>query len=251
MPQQFLNLYDQEKIELPPNFYAEHPFDNGELDVRDERLARHPREREEVKRHLAEYYAMISHLDYEIGRILDALRATGRFENTIIVLSGDNGLALGSHGLMGKQNNYDHSVHVPLVMMGPGIPQGVSKETYCYLIDIFPTLCGMCGLEIPGSVEGRSLMPVLSGDQDSIRDSLAFAYRGVQRSVMGSRYKLIEYVVEGGRHTQLFDMHSDPYELNNLADLPGYEAKIEALRGLLLEWRDELADPYEEFWQGF
>ena len=79
---------------------------------------------EKIRKHLAEYYAMISHLDAQIGRILDALKATGQFENTIVVFAGDNGLALGQHGLMGKQSNYDHSVHVPLMMMGPGIPEG-------------------------------------------------------------------------------------------------------------------------------
>jgi len=252
MPQRFLNLYDRERIELPPNFAPAHPFDNGELSVRDELLADFPRDPEEVKRHLAEYYAMISHLDFEIGRILDALRASGQFENTIIVLSGDNGLALGSHGLMGKQNNYDHSVHVPLLMMGPGIPKGERRDTFCYLIDIYPTLCQMAGVDVAESVEGKSLVSVLTSRSPStIYSSLAFAYKDVQRSVMADRYKLIEYVVEGKRHTQLFDHAKDPFEITNLATETGYKSKISEMRQLLRQWRDKIDDNETSFWEGF
>lgn len=262
MPQQFLNLYDPDTIELPPNFAPRHPFDNGELSVRDELLADFPRSEKEIRRHLAEYYAMISHLDFEIGRILDALRATGQFENTIIVLSGDNGLALGSHGLMGKQNNYDHSVHVPLVMTGPGITADSTRDELCYLLDIFPTLCDLSDIEAPESVDGLSFASVLTNRQEDPsrenrprksvpRNSLAFAYKDVQRSVMDEQYKLIEYCVDGNRRTQLFDLVDDPYELKDLSADGGYTDTLKRMRSLLLEWREELDDPYDDFWKGF
>ena len=252
MPQEFLNLYDPETITLPPNFAPQHPFDNGELTVRDEMLAGFPRTPTEIRRHLAEYYAMISHLDFEIGRILDALRATGQFENTIIILSGDNGLALGSHGLMGKQNNYDHSVHIPLVMTGPGIPSGAVKDDLCYLPDIFPTLCDLCDIPKPKSVEGKSLAPVLKGqsNQDP-RTSLFFAYKDVQRSVMDDRYKLIEYCVDGKRRTQLFDLAADPWECDSLAEKEEHRETVRHMRSLLVQWREELDDPDDCFWEGF
>ncbi len=147
MPQEYRDLYDPEQIELPPNFLGGHPFDNGELHVRDELLAGFPRTPEEIRRHLAEYYAMISHLDTQLERLLAALQAKGILEDTIIVLVGDNGLALGQHGLMGKQSCYDHSVRVPLVFAGPGVPRGVRTDAFAYLLDLFPTLCELVGAE--------------------------------------------------------------------------------------------------------
>ena len=248
MPQEFLTMYDPEQIRLPENFLPEHPFDNGELDVRGENLEAVPRRPEKIRKHLAEYHAMISHLDAQIGRIVDALKATGQFENTIIVFAGDNGLALGQHGLMGKQSNYDHSVHVPLIMMGPGIPEGERRETFCYLIDIFPTLCDLTKQAVPESVEGKSLDTVLNDPAVSHRDVLHFAYRDLHRSVMGRRFKLIEYAVEGKRTTQLFDLLKDPWELNNLANDPGYAAKLEQLRTELKRWRTEMNDWGDAFW---
>ena len=249
MPQKFLNMYDPDKILLPDNYLPEHPFDNGEMRVRDELLEEWPRRPERIRRHVAEYYAMISHLDNEVGRVLDALKATKEFENTIVVFAGDNGLALGRHGLMGKQSNYDHSVHVPLIFAGPGIPEGQKRPAFCYLIDIFPTLCNLTGLHTPSTVEGESLVPALRDPREKIRDYLLFAYGDVQRSVMGRRFKLIEYVVKGKRTTQLFDLHEDPSELRNLASLSEYSKKLTELRKELSRWR-EWDDWGEAFWQG-
>ena len=138
MPKEFLEMYDPEEIKLPENFLTEHPIDTGALRVRDELLAAFPREPNEIKRHIAEYYAMISHLDHAFGRLLTALQEQGKLDNTIIVFAGDNGLALGQHGLMGKQNLYDHSVRVPLIFAGPGIPEGEQRNSPVYLLDIFP-----------------------------------------------------------------------------------------------------------------
>ena len=250
MPQTFLNMYDPEKILLPENYLPEHAFDNGEMKVRDELLEEWPRRPERIRRHIAEYYAMISHLDNEVGRVLDALKATKQFEKTIVVFAGDNGLALGRHGLMGKQSNYDHSVHVPLIFMGPGIPEGQKRTAFCYLIDIFPTLCDLTGMDKPSTVEGQTLAAALRDPGEKTRDYLLFAYGDVQRSVMGRRFKLIEYVVEGKRTTQLFDLYEDPLELRNLAGLTEYSKKLEELRKELGRWR-EWDDWGEDFWQGF
>ena len=121
---------------------------------------------------------MITHADAQIGRVLEVLAETGRAENTIIVFAGDNGLALGQHGLMGKQSLYDHSVRVPLSFAGPGIPRGVRSEAYCYLLDIYPTLCDLIGLPAPETVEGTSLVPAMRDPQDQVRDD---ALSGLQR----------------------------------------------------------------------
>ena len=249
-PKRFWEMYDHDKISLQ-NFMPEHPFDNGELRIRDELLEKWPRTPEAIRRHIADYYAIISHLDEQIGRILTTIEETGHADNTIIVFAGDNGLAVGQHGLMGKQNLYDHSVRVPLVMSGPGISQGLKSESFCYLLDIFPTLCDLMELPIPNTVEGKSLVPVIQNPTTSIRKTLHFAYKGVQRGVRDERYKLIEYVVDGNRTTQLFDLEEDPYEINNLASNPNYREPLEFLRQELLCWKDEMDDTQEEMGKKF
>ena len=255
MPKRFLDMYDPDKIELPENFLPVHPFDNGELSVRDEKLAGFPRTESEVRRHIAEYYAIITHLDHEMGRVLDKLESTGQLENTVVVFAGDNGLAVGQHGLMGKQSLYEHSVRVPLVMAGPGVPEGQSSDALCYLLDIFPTLCDLAALDTPDSVEGRSLKPCLDDPDASVRDALHLAYRHLMRGATDGNHKLIEYVVEGHRRTQLFDLQADPWEMNDLIDDPGQRDTIDRLRGEVAVWRKELDDHWEPqggaFWQGY
>lgn len=145
-----------------------HPFDNGELVIRDEVLATIPRVSDEIKKHIMEYYAMVTHVDRRVGDLVKALKETGEYENTIIVFAGDNGLAVGQHGLMGKQNVYEHSVGVPLMIKGAGSNvQGKKSDKLCYLIDVFPTLCDMTGTDIPASVDGVSLVPVIREDKPS------------------------------------------------------------------------------------
>ena len=255
MPQKYLEMYKPEEIELPPNFMGGHPFDNGDLKIRDEVLADFPRNPEEIKKHVAEYYGMITHLDDQMARVIATVEAQGELDNTIIVFAGDNGLALGQHGLMGKQSNYEHSIRVPLVMSGPGILRGQTTEAYAYILDIYPTLCELSGLPIPDSVEGTSLVPALRDPAEAIRNSLFFAYKEYHRSVKDRRHKLIEYVVRGRRHTQLFDLVEDPWELNDLSENPAYSGKLEELQTLLCTWRDEWDDAESEwgktFWEGF
>ena len=191
---------------------------------------------------------MISHLDAELGRVIDALRATGELDDTIIVFAGDNGLALGQHGLMGKQSTYDHSVHVPLLMAGPGIPRGVRRATLCYLLDIYPTLCELLDVAVPESVEGRSLRPALKEHGAVVRDHLHFAYQDLQRAVTDGRFKLIEYVVGEERHTQLFDHADDPRELRNLAHETAHGDTLQRLRTRLREWRELWGDTADQLW---
>jgi len=252
MPERFQKMYDPERIPLPENFLGGHPFDNGALKIRDELLADFPRDPGEIRQHVADYYAMISHLDHEIGRILAALEAAGKADDTIIILAGDNGLAVGQHGLMGKQNLYDHSVRVPLVFSGPGVPQNVRTEAFAYLLDIYPTLCELIGLATPASVEGRSLVRAMRDPSASVRDALYLAYTGCQRGVRDRRHKLIEYHVHGRRTTQLFDLQSDPKELHDLAGDSRLSDTVARLRVELARLRDEWDDrrtPWgREFW---
>lgn len=237
MPPEYLEWYHPDSIALPPNFMPEHPFDNGQLVIRDEQLAETPRKPEEIKRHILEYYAMISHLDAQVGRIMDALERSGQLDNTIIVFAGDNGLAVGQHGLMGKQNLYQHSVNVALLVAGPGIPQGASTPTFCYLIDLFPTLCDLAGAEVPKGLDGRSLAPVVRGEQVNVRNALHFQYKDIQGAIRKGNDKLIRYLVNGVETLQLFDLERDPWEAQNLADQ--YPEKVNTLKRELLEWDEQ------------
>ena len=242
MPKEYMDMYDPGKIPLPENFLSGHPFDNGDMDIRDEQLAEWPRTPEEIRRHIAAYYAMITHVDEQIGRILDTLKETGQAENTIIVFSGDNGLAVGQHGLLGKQNLYEHSVHVPLVICGSGIPAGEKRDAFCYLPDIFPTLCDLTGIPIPASVEGKSLAPVIWEEQQKLRESMFFAYKNFQRAVRTDRWKLILYNVNGKKTIQLFDLLKDPCETKNLAGDSEQAYLIHGLTALMKDWFKETGD---------
>jgi arylsulfatase A-like enzyme len=245
-PEEFTKLYDPARITLSKNFMPRHPFDNGELMVRDEKLASHPRTVEEMRRHLADYYATISHLDHEIGRVLDTVAERGWAGNTIVIYSSDQGLAVGGrHGLMGKQNLYEH-VKPPLIFAGPGIPHGESNALV-YLYDLFPTICEMAGAETPMVAEGKSLLPVIAGRQARVREWLFGAYRDCQRMVRDERWKLIEYNANGVRNTQLFDLQNDPDELNNLAADTNYVEQLAKLRALLLEGQKQFGDPCMSF----
>lgn len=164
IPPGYENKYDPPAMPLPRNFLTQHPFDHGNAGERDEEMLPLPRDPLAVKREIAAYYAAISHMDEQIGRMLRALKETGQDRNTLVIFTSDHGLALGSHGLMGKTNMYEHTVGVPLVMARPGVPQNKRLPTQTYLRDLYPTVCDMIGAAIPATVEGRSLLPVLRGN---------------------------------------------------------------------------------------
>ncbi len=243
MPQRYKEMYPLDAVELPPNFLTKHPFDNGALGNRDELLESIPRTPDAIRTHLSEYYAMITHLDDCLGRVLESLEKKGLLEDTLIVFTGDNGLALGQHGLMGKQNHYEHSVRVPLIMSGPGVDSGVVSDSPVYLFDIMASLCEHLGFEIPASNNGNSFAHELKGIKGPTRERLYFAYIDSMRSVKKGDFKLIETCVDGNNNmTQLFDLKNDPWEMNNLAMNPDQVERIKELkkdlRELSLEWND-------------
>ncbi len=233
MPPKYLALYDTANISIPKNFLSNHPFDNGELTIRDEKLAAFPRNPKEIKSHIRDYYAMITHLDDQVGEIIQSLKDKGLYENTIIVFAADNGLALGQHGLMGKQNVYEHSVKVPLVIAGKNIEKGKINSNFVYLFDIFPTLCNLTGTPIPATVQGRPFM----GKNVKPRTTMFYAYRNFQRAVRKGNWKLIEYYVNGVRTEQLFDLKSDPYEIQNRVNAVGAKQTLKIMRDELKKQR--------------
>ena len=242
-PPEFEEMYNSQTVSTPENFMSVHPFDNGELYGRDEQLEFFPRTKQAVRRHIADYYGMISHIDNRFGDVINALKEKGMYDDTIIVFAGDNGLALGQHGLMGKQSVYEHSIRVPLMVKPVGNYTAKHTDAFAYLFDIYPSICDMCGLEKPKSVNGISFAPILNGDKKSVRDDVFAAYRNLQRCYKNHKYKLIEYYVNGKRTTQLFDLENDNLEINNLADKAEYQVILKEMREKLKETQIKYNDP--------
>jgi arylsulfatase A-like enzyme len=232
-------MYERDKIPLPKDYKPLHPFDNGEQFCRDERLAPWPRTEDEVRKHLHDYYAVITAMDHHIGRLLATMKDLGLYDNTIFIYSADHGLAIGSHGLFGKQNLYEAGMKPPLLLSGPGIPKGESGALV-YLHDIFPTVCDLVGAEIPAGLDGKSLEPVIESTVTGVRETLFLSYRDVQRAVRDSRWKLIRYPQVNV--TQLFDLKEDPHELTNLAEKPEHAERIKELTAHLKRWQKDLGD---------
>jgi arylsulfatase A-like enzyme len=232
--------YDPESIELPLNYLPVHPFNNGELKIRDERLADWPRTPAVVQQNLADYYGMISQMDEQIGRIIAALDDAGLADNTVIVFASDQGLAIGSHGLMGKQNLYEHSTRTPVIIAGPGLERGLTHSEFAYLFDLLPTVCELAGVAPPDGIDGLSLAPALHGQPLTTRDSIFTAYANRQRAIRGERFKLIRYPKIA--RTQLFDLEADPFETNDLAGQDQYTDEINRLTDLLRAWQKQLGD---------
>lgn len=240
-PEKYREHYYKNRPPLPANFLPQHPFDNGfTKNGRDENLAGYPRTKEVISDQLCEYYGLITHLDEQIGRILSALEKTGQSKNTIIIYAADHGLALGSHGLLGKQSLYEHSMKSPLIIAGPSIPAGKTTDAFTYLFDLFPTICDLISTAPPEKLAGASLMPIWLGAKQGIRDSVFLPYSGLMRSVRDERWKLIIYPPIN--HRQLFDLQADPHEMKNLAADPARAGEIERLTVLMKDWQKKVGD---------
>ena len=227
---------------LPPNYLPLHPFDNGHLGVRDEvevEGVTTNRDERTIRNELGKVYATIEYLDSQVGRLLAKLDAMNQFTNTYFVFTADNGIANGRHGLMGKQNLYDHSLRVPLAISGPGISPG-TNNSLVYLLDVFPTLCDLTGMPIPDTVEGVSLAPILRGQTNSLRSSILGCYRALQRAVRVGDWKIIHYPLI--HRTQLFNLAADPHETNDLSGAAVQADRILQLETQLIALQTEYGD---------
>ncbi len=245
-PAAFARAYDPSRLTLPPNVLPAHPFDNGDMDVRDEQLAPRPLTEDMVRRELAAYYAMISEVDAQIGRILSVLDRTGLAGRTVVVFAGDNGLAVGSHGLLGKQNLYEESIRVPLVFAGPGIPSGQRRDQLALLNDVFPTVLDLLGQPAPAT-DGRTLATVLRTATAPLRDGVYTAYRNCQRAYRtADDWKIIRYRSGGAERWQLFDLTRDPWEMRDLSADPSHRGRLADMRSRLVRAGREAGDPHAE-----
>ncbi len=239
-PKEYVDRYPANRIRIPPNYLPEHPFDEGAHKIRDEKLAPFPRTREAVQLHRSEYYAHITYMDAQVGRILDTLDASDQAGNTYVIFTSDHGLAVGQHGLMGKQNLYDHSIRVPLLVAGPGIRPNSRVDHLVYQHCLFPTTCDLAGVPVPQSVEFPSLAGLLHGRGGAPFDAVFSYYAQHQRAVRTPRHKLIVYPAAGV--TQLFDIRRDPWETVNLAGKREHAGVQKQLLARLHRFQKELGD---------
>lgn len=240
-PTGYENKYSPDEIPLPANFLPEHPFDHGNFDGRDEKLLPWPRTPEMVRKNLAVYYAVISHMDAQIGRMIAALREAKQLDNTIVIFSSDHGLGVGSHGLRGKQNMYEHTINVPMIIAGPMLPQGERRSAQVYLRDLFPTTCELAGIDVPNTVQAKSFAATIT-DAEAVTHPHVFCYfRDKQRMIRDARWKLIHYPAV--KRWQLFDLEADPHEMENLIDDPRHADILARLRALLRAEQTKAGDP--------
>ncbi len=243
---------DPARIALPANYLPSHPFDTGDAALRDELLEDFPRSEAAIREHLADYYGMIAHLDDAIGQLLATAEARGLLENTIVVYTADHGLGIGSHGLMGKQNMYQHSLEVPLIMAGPGIAGGTCPDPLVWHGDTHATVLDCAGVAREAG-DGASLRAWLAGGEGTRAGSIGAIYKSSQRMIRDERYKLIRYhagngpspsrakssSTPGSEVEQLFDLASDPDEMANLAYSPAMQKVRERLSSLMQTWLAE------------
>ncbi|MEW4922900.1 sulfatase-like hydrolase/transferase [Algibacter sp. 2305UL17-15] len=243
-PQEFLDLYPLEHISLPKSWLPQYPYRNAMgsgRNVRDEALAPFPRTEYATKTHIQEYYALITHLDVQIGKILDRLEATGKMDNTYIMFTADHGLAVGKHGLIGKQSQFDHSIRAPFMIMGPKIPKGKKIGEDIYLQDAMATALELGSIKKPEYVFFNSIMPLATGSQtESSYDAIYNGYRDKQRMIRKDGFKLIIYPeIE---KTLLFDMKNDPEEMIDLSVKNEHKAKVKILFEDLIQLQKEMND---------
>jgi len=242
-PEKYRQMYYEKRPPLPANFLPQHPFKNAPQATsgRDESLAPWPRTKEVISDQLCEYYGLVTHLDEQVGRVLKALKESPHADNTIVVYTADHGLAMGSHGLLGKQNVYEQSMRCPLILRGPGIPSGKSSTALTYIHDLYSTICDFAGIKTPDGIDSQGLNSIMNGQVASIRESLFLPFQDNQRAVSNGKWKL--HIYPKINHRLLFDLSNDPHELNNLAADPAHKADAERMQALMESWRKRLGDP--------
>lgn len=243
-PQKYLDMYEHKTVDLPQPFHAEYPYakEAKVKSIRDERTAPFPRTEHAMKVNRAEYYALISHTDTQIGRVLDALEKTGKADNTIVIMTSDHGLACGHHGLMGKQNMYEHSLRAPWIIKGPGIPKGKVVTRPIYLQSAMATIIDAGGAKKPDYLAFESVLPIIKDESKHNADKVIYgAYLNTQRMVKTKDTKLIWY--PDGNIERLYDLSKDPEEIKDVAKDPAYADKLAEMKKLLKEQMKLMKDP--------
>jgi arylsulfatase A-like enzyme len=247
---------------LPRNYLQKHPFDTTDSNVRDEVAVSgvwKNRDEASIRNEIGRQMACSEYIDQQIGRVLKRLEELGELEHTYVIYTADHGMSIGRHGLMGKQNLYQHTWQVPFIVAGPGIRSGRAPGNG-YLLDLLATFCDFAGITPPESNEGVSLRGVLEGRQQAVREVMYGVYSGGAkpgiRCVREGDWKLITYSAPERNlsEVQLFNLADNPEELlpehrssnpaeTNLAALPRYAEKLRHMQQLLEGEMERLNDP--------
>lgn len=243
-PQAYQDKYNASELTLPVNWQANYAdkdkIGNGPS-LRDAALAPFPRTEYATREHLKEYYAIISHLDTQIGEIMSALKASGKMDNTYIIYTADHGLAVGERGLFGKQNMYEESIRAPFIIWGPGIEGGQKVDANIYLQDAMATSLELAGVDKPEYVFFNSIIDLAKGQTTkSHYDAIYGAYINSQRMIKKDGYKLIVY--PDANKVKLFDLNKDPDEMQDLANNAMYLSKVKDLFSELITLQNSLED---------
>lgn len=241
-PKEYIDRYPLSRIEMPQSFLPEYPYAEAICGkkLRDEKLAPYPRTDYSIKVNRQEYFALITHMDDQIGKILQTLEETGQTDNTVIVFTADHGLAVGHHGLVGKQNMYDHSVRVPFLVVGPGVEAGTRISAPVYLQDVMPTSLELAGAGTDG-VDFKSILPLLRGEVKESYSEIYGAYMNRQRMITKDGWKLLWYPTAGVE--RLYNLNDDPQEMTDLASNPEYGPKLREMRAALASLSESMNDP--------
>lgn len=254
-PKKYWDLYDRSKFVLPTLRNAPEGAPGyagktlGELNNYDPIPQRPPLSEEIRWQILHGYYASMSYMDAQIGKVLDELDRLKLADNTIIVLWGDHGWHLGDHGMWTKHTNYEQANHIPLLMVAPGVTKpGTHTRQLAETVDIYPTLVELAGLPAPASVvpqpmDGVSLVPVLKDPEKRVRDHAYHAFprqrdgkQVIGRAIRTERYRLVEWKTPGEpaetADLELYDYQADPAESRNLAkEKPEVVAELRKILG--------------------
>lgn len=198
------------------------------------------------------YYASISHMDAQVGRLLDALKRLELEKDTIVVFISDHGYHLGAHGLWQKGDLFEGSCHVPMIVSAPGLPQGQTSGAVAEMLDLYPTLMDLCGIEKPDHLQGQSLVPALKNAEDlgkpaalTVANSRAGALHPEMKgntvlgySIRTPRYRYTEWGENGEFGAELYDYQRDPEEFTNLATDPEQKQVMAQMRELMASARE-------------
>ena len=244
-PPEYMSRYDPDRITLRPNF-------DGDTSDRD--LEPSPYVKTPGRKEIAAYYAMVTAVDDQVGRILDELDQLGLRESTIVIVSSDHGDMLGSHGARLKRKPWEESIRVPGIVRHPGVAGGRESDALFSHVDIAPTLLALCGIEVPGEMQGADLSSAVLGEPGSQPDSAYFQIfgpflaGGVEHGWRGVRTRRHMYARTKDGPWVLYDLENDPYELRNLAHAAEARQVLEALEAQLSEWMERTGDSWDFDW---
>ena len=246
-PKEYQDMYNTENISLPVSYLEQYPYSEAILNgrsLRDEALAPFPRTEFAIKTHTKEYYASITHMDAQIGKIIDALKTSGKMENTYIIFTSDHGLAMGKHGLLGKQSLFDHSIRAPLIILGPDIPKNKKTSVDVYLQDAMATSLDIAGITKPNYIDFNTFLDIAKGKESNSKYNAIYgAYRDSQRMIRKDDYKLLVYTKIN--KLLLFDLKNDPEEIHDISNKFEQKGRVKSLFNQLVEIQKEMDDPLD------